>query len=133
MEHDRPTRIPAKLRAIRPLALSLAWSNSDSQGLLWQTYQDSKHGNPDNVEQYYRYSLHYNCTDRLPSVRLPVLLVYGVKDKRFHSYGHLLHQRLLHSELLMIPNVKHQIPTKASNKVNDRIKQFVKAHETPPN
>lgn len=59
--------------------------------------------------------------------------VYGVKDKGFHSYGHLLHQRLSRSELSMIPNVKHQIPTKASNKVNDQIQQFVKAHETPPN
>lgn len=123
----------AKLRAIRPLALSLAWSNSDSRDLLWKTYHDSKQGNPPNVEQYYRCSLRYNCTDRLSSVRLPVLLVYGVKDKGFHSYGHLLHQRLPHSELLMIPNVKHQIPTKASNKVNDGIKQFVKAHETPFN
>jgi pimeloyl-ACP methyl ester carboxylesterase len=123
----------SKLKAIRPLALSLAWSNSDSQDLFWKTYEDSKQGNPSNLEQYYRCSLHYNCTDRLSSVHLPVLLVYGVKDKGFHSYGQLLHQRLPHSELSMIPNVKHQIPTKASDKVNDRITQFVKTHVAHPN
>lgn len=120
----------SKFRAMKPLALSLAWSNSDSPKLVWKTYQDSKRGNPSNVEQYYRCSLYYNCTERLSSIDLPVLLVYGVKDKAFHSYGHLLHERLPHSELVMIPNVKHQIPTKASNKVNNLITRFVKTHKT---
>jgi len=119
-----------KLRAIRPLALSLAWSNSDSQDLLWNSYLDSKQGNPPNMEQYYRYSLHYNCTERLPSVRLPVLLVYGAKDKGFHSYGHLLNQRLPNSELWMIPNMTHQIPSKAATTFNHRITKFVVEHGT---
>ncbi len=123
----------AKLWAIQPLALSLAWSNSDSQDLRSKTFKDSKQGNPLNVEQYYRSSLHYNCTDRLSSVHLPVLLVYGAKDKEFHSYGHLLHKNLPHSELLIIPNVKHQIPTKASNNLNDCIKQFINTHSLQPN
>jgi pimeloyl-ACP methyl ester carboxylesterase len=118
----------AKLRVIRPLALSLAWSNSDSQNLLWKTYQDSKKDSSRNVEQYYRYSLHYNCTDRLESVRSPILLVYGVKDKGFHSYGQLLHQRLPHSELVMLPNVKHQIPAKASDELNTYIMKFVREY-----
>lgn len=119
----------ARFRATNLLALSLAWSNSDSPDLLWKTYQDSKCGNPSNVEQYYRYSLYYNCTQRLSSIDLPVLLVYGEKDKGFHSYGRLLHQRLSRSILVMVPNVKHQIPSKASKQINDLIKGFIRDHE----
>ena len=122
----------AKVRAIRPLALSLAMSNSDSKDLIRKIYQDSKRGNRHNIEQYYRCSLQYNCTDRLPKIHSPVLLVYGVKDKGFHSYGRLLHQRLPYSEMSFIQNVKHQIPAKASDALNGRIKQFVKTHEIDP-
>jgi pimeloyl-ACP methyl ester carboxylesterase len=118
----------AKMKAMRPLALSLAWSNSDSKQLLWKTYEDAIHGSPQNVEQYYRCSLNYNCTEGLSAIHLPVLLVYGAKDKGFHSYGRLLYERLPHSELSFIPHVKHQIPTKASDELNDRITRFIQTH-----
>ena len=118
----------AKMRAIRTLALSLAWSNSDSRSLFRQTYQDSKRGDGQNAAQYYQYSLRYNCTDRLSAIRLPVLLVYGDKDRGFHSYARLLFQRLSNSELSFVPGVKHQVPTKASDELNERIVHFVAAH-----
>ncbi|WAH42851.1 alpha/beta hydrolase [Alicyclobacillus fastidiosus] len=121
--------LSTKIGAIRPLALSLSWSNSDTKGLMWKTYQESKLGNPKNMEQYYRASLHYNCTARLKLIHVPVLLVYGVEDHGFHSYSRVLHDRLPNSELTFVQNIKHQIPTKAAPALNKRIEQFVKTHE----
>jgi pimeloyl-ACP methyl ester carboxylesterase len=119
-----------RIGAVLPLALLLSRSNSDTKRLMWKTYQESRLGNPKNMEQYYRASLHYNCTDRLPLIHQPVLLVYGVEDTGFHSYGRLLRSRLPNSELTFVQNVRHQIPAKAAHVLNESIEQFVKTHET---
>lgn len=116
--------VTAKLGAMRTLALSLAWSNSE-RWMFWQTFKDAKLGNSKNAEQYYRYSLKYNCTGQLSEIKHPVLLVYGEKDKGFHSYGHLLHRLLPRNEYVYIRNVKHQIPSKAANAFHDIITQFI--------
>jgi pimeloyl-ACP methyl ester carboxylesterase len=115
----------AKFGAIRALALSISWSNSNTLGVFWKTYQDAKKSSSKNVEEYYRYSLKYNCSDQLGKIVHPVLLIYGKKDKGFHRYGNLIHQRISNSKLMFIPNVKHQIPTKAATELNTLIKQFV--------
>jgi hypothetical protein len=44
-------------------------------------------GNASNIEQYYRYSLQYNCTNQLDKIDLPLLLLYGTKDKSFLQYA----------------------------------------------
>lgn len=121
--------ITARIGAITPLALGLALSNSNNGTLLWQTYQEAKRGNTANMEQYYRFSLNYNCTTRLGEIQSPVLLVYGLKDKGFHSYGRLLHDALPKSELVLVKNMKHQIPTKAAYELNERITKFIESHE----
>ncbi len=113
-----------KIGALRPLAFSLAWSNAKRE-LFWQTFNDAKKGHSGNVEQYYHSTLKYNCTERLSRIGLPVLLLYGVKDRGFFSYGQLLHKYLRHSKLVFIDNVKHQVPTKADKEFNQRIRNFV--------
>ncbi len=78
--------------------MSLALSNSKRK-LFWGMFNDARKGRGHNAAQYYRYSLNYNCTDRLPQIRLPVLLLYGEKDTGFHSYGRLLHRYVPQDEL----------------------------------
>lgn len=114
----------AKLGAIRMLALSLAWSNS-KPSMFWRVFKDARLGDSKNAAQYYRYSLSYNCTDRLPEIQHPILLVYGVKDKEFYSYAQLLHQHLPQNELVYITNVKHQIPSKAAEDFHHVITHFI--------
>ncbi|MCG7345503.1 alpha/beta hydrolase [Sporosarcina sp. ACRSL] len=118
----------AKWKAHKALALSVSFTNSNTGQLFKDLYINAKKGKAQNIEQYYRYSLHYNCTDRLDQIKFPVLLMYGEKNKAFHHYANLLHEKLPVNEYILIGDVKHQLPTKASVAVNNFIKQFVSTH-----
>ncbi|MCI0765782.1 alpha/beta hydrolase [Bacillus sp. TL12] len=118
----------AKLGAVSFLAWSISWGNSNTHKLFKKMFKEARKGNAKNIWQYYRYSLHYNCTNQLGNIQLPVLLVYGHKDKVFYSHAKLLHGKLPCNELKFIDNVKHQIPTKAAKCLNEMIQQFVFIH-----
>jgi pimeloyl-ACP methyl ester carboxylesterase len=115
----------SRLGAVGLIALADAWSQTNQPSFLFDLYYDARRGNAKNVEQYYSYSLTYNCTSRLQSIHTPVLLVYGEKDSHFHPYARMLHQRLPRSELVIVKNLDHRIPTKAPDLLNERIKQFI--------
>ncbi|MDQ0496613.1 alpha/beta fold hydrolase [Paenibacillus brasilensis] len=115
----------SKIGAVATIALSNAWSQTKHFALFRELFNDAKQGNSRNVEQYYRYSLKYNCTSRLGEIHLPVLLVYGEDDKLFHPYAKILHQQLPKNELVFIKKVDHRLPTKAAGVLNDQIKQFI--------
>jgi pimeloyl-ACP methyl ester carboxylesterase len=55
---------------------------------------------------------------------MPVYLIYGRKDKAFHFYAQLLHEKLPRNELIFLDE-KHQIPTKSPEELNQLIHQFV--------
>lgn len=115
----------ARSGALSTLAYSISWSNSDTMAIFQELLKDAKKADKRNVEEYYRYSLTYNCTNQLRTIPFPVLLVYGAEDKHFHPYGRLIHKNITNSEFVLISNVKHQIPTKAHDELNDLIKKFV--------
>lgn len=115
----------AKAGAVSILAWSVSWSNSNTKRLFIEMFKAARRGNAKNIEQYYQYSLQYNCTDQLAYMNLPILVVYGKKDKAFSYYANLLHEKLPYSELLGIDHVKHQIPTKAARCLNESIKTFI--------
>ncbi|KAB7709171.1 alpha/beta fold hydrolase [Bacillus aerolatus] len=123
--------ILAKLNAIETLALSVSFGNSNTKKLFKELYTDAKKGKTQNIEQYYEYSLHYNCTEQLDKIKSPVLLLYGEKDRQFHPYAHLLNEKLPVNELILIGDMKHQIPTKAAIEVNHLIKQFIHMYKNP--
>lgn len=118
----------AKAGVVSFLALSISWGNSNTHKLFRKMFKEARKGNAKNIEQYYRYSLQYNCTNQLRNIHLPVLLVYGKKDKLFSDHAKLLHGKLPCNKLEFIDNVKHQIPTKAAKELNEMIKQFVYVH-----
>lgn len=115
----------SKIGAVGTIALSIAWSQTKQLSLFRKLFNDAKQSHPGNVEQYYRYSLKYNCTSRLGEIHLPVLLVYGEEDKHFHPYAKILHQQLPKSELVFIKKADHRLPTKAAGTLNELIKQFI--------
>ena len=116
----------ASKKAVPVLALSISWSNSNTRELFIKLFKEAKKGNATNIEQYFRYSLQYNCTQQLGKIKLPVLLVYGEDDKPFYDYAMLLHKKLPYAKLKFINDTKHQIPTKAANDLNEMIRQFIK-------
>ncbi len=125
----------SKMGAIGMIAFSNAWGQAKKFSLFRKLFAEARKGSAENAEQYYRYSLAYNCTSRLHKIRLPVLLVYGEKDKLFHPYADLLHRELPDSKLVYIKNTDHRIPTKAPGPLNELIKTFVRRnvpYKEPP-
>ncbi|WP_143186297.1 alpha/beta fold hydrolase [Paenibacillus sp. P3E] len=119
-------RFLSQIGAVGVIALSTSWNQAKTKLPLLRTmFYDAKKANAQNAEQYYHYSLQYNCTDLLEKIYHPVLLVYGEEDTLFHPYAKLLQERLPKSELVCIQKAKHQIPTNAAGKVNELIRQFI--------
>ncbi|KKB37996.1 alpha/beta fold hydrolase [Bacillus thermotolerans] len=130
--NDRPLRSQISLgvtlaswKAVHPLALSISRTNSDTLSTFKKLYTSAVKGQAENIEQYYRHSLEYNCTSGLSNISLPVLLLYGQKDRRFRSYARLLSKKLPNNDYFLIGNVKHQIPTKTAADVNRLIRRFI--------
>jgi pimeloyl-ACP methyl ester carboxylesterase len=119
----------AKIKAISALALSTSWTNTNTKSSFWNLFKEERKGTAQNIEEYYRYSLSYNCTDKLEKIQSPVLLIYGKKDRVFYRYAKLLHDNLLQCELKWINQIKHQLPTKAAFEVNRLIKQFINTYK----
>jgi pimeloyl-ACP methyl ester carboxylesterase len=117
--------ILSKAGCFRFLASAVTWGNSNTKETFQELLKDALKGNARNIEQYYTYSLHYNCTKRLTSIDLPVLLVYGMKDKSFHWYANLLHEKLPCNKLEFLRNEKHQLPTKAAKELNQLINEYI--------
>lgn len=115
----------ANAGAVKLLAWAISWSNSNTLELFKELFTEARKGDSKNIEQYYQYSLHYNCNNQLSKINLPILLVYGKKDKSFHYYAKQLHETLPLNELKIIENADHQIPTDAAKELNELIKQFV--------
>lgn len=109
---------------IRLLGLFISWSNSNNKKIFRNMYRESLKGDARNIEQYYRYSLQYNCTNQLEAIGQPVLLVYGTKDKPFLKYAKVLHEKLPNDQIKFI-HEKHQIPTKSPVELNQLIYNFV--------
>jgi pimeloyl-ACP methyl ester carboxylesterase len=118
----------ASAGAIPVLALSISWSNSDSQKLFKKLFTAAVNGNAQNIEQYYRYSLHYHCTQQLRNINLAVLLVYGKKDKHFHRYAKILQQNIPSNQIVYLEKVNHRIPSKAKEVLNQLIRSFIDRH-----
>lgn len=117
----------SKPRIIGLLGLAISWGNSNTKEIFKHMYRESQKGDARNIQQYYTYSLHYKCTNQLPSINQPILLIYGTRDKSFHKYAKVLHEKLPNNRLKFIDE-KHQIPTKAATKLNKLIYDFIKAH-----
>ncbi|WP_029192526.1 alpha/beta fold hydrolase [Paenibacillus harenae] len=109
----------------RLLRLGISWGNSDNASTFRNLSEDSKSGNKRNIHQLYRYSLTYNCTGRLSEINAPVLLLFGEKDWGFKRYRKILQQNLRHSQLVLLKAVKHQLPTKAADEINEAMRQWM--------
>lgn len=115
-------------KTISVLTLAISWGNSKTRQIFRNLYKEASYGDARNIQQYYRFSLHYNCTSRLQVINSPILLVFGEKDKSFHKYAFILHENLPQNELIILENENHQIPTKAAFKLNEKIVEFIQKH-----
>lgn len=114
-----------KVNAKSTLAFAIAQGNADSSTTFKNLFEDAKAGNIENWKQYYSFSLRYNCTKRLKAIHLPILSLYGQKDKAFHKYAAIFKQSFPGHPQYFIKDKKHQLPTKAAILMNTLIERWV--------
>ncbi|CAH0121268.1 MULTISPECIES: alpha/beta fold hydrolase [unclassified Paenibacillus] len=112
--------------AIRLLTLGVTWGNSDSMATFRRLMKDALKGDWRNIRQYYKYSLNYNCTNRLHEIDAPILLMFGGKDKSFKRYCHLLQKGLRKFKLITFREENHRLPTLAADKTNQMIRSWIR-------
>ncbi len=116
----------AKLGARSALAFAISYSNANNFSYFKELFSEAKKGSAKKMQEYYECSLQFNITKELVNIQVPVLLLYGEKDKDFIPYGHLNQKFLPNNTFQYISGVKHQIPTKNHKEVNQQIKEFIK-------
>lgn len=115
----------SRFGARRLLAFAFAAGNAERPETLGELYTASRKANMSSAEQYFRCGLTYNCTAQLGRIGTPVLLLYGERDIRFKKYARLLQKGLSDATLHYLPNVSHQIPTKAASRMNGVVQCWV--------
>lgn len=119
----------SKRYAISLLAQTISWSNANNWRMYQYLLQDAKKANSQNVSEYYYQGLIFDCTEMLPSITAPVLLLYGENDRTIEPFASILYHNLPNRELKLIPKVKHQLPTKAYKEVNQAIHYFIRKNQ----
>ncbi|GIP35893.1 alpha/beta fold hydrolase [Paenibacillus sp. J2TS4] len=112
-------------KAKRIMNAAISAGNADSLPTFANLTRTAKHGSVRNWMQYYRYSILYNCTEWVHTIRTPVLLIYGQKDTGFYRYASMLHHKIPDSRLFFCKGVGHQIPTKAHAAMNGLIRYWI--------
>ncbi|WP_147535529.1 alpha/beta fold hydrolase [Bacillus marasmi] len=115
----------SKTKLITPLRYAICFSNADNKSMFRELLSESKKGCSDNIRQYYQSSLTYQSTQSIGKISTPTLLLYGEKNRQFHQYARMIESRVPNSQLQLIQNAKHQLPTKAAEETNSLIKSFV--------
>lgn len=109
----------------RLLGGAISWGNADMNVTFNNLYKGAVNGDTRNIRQYFEASLQYRCVNRLREIAQPMLLVYGEKNRGFQRYARLLEERLPKATLRWIPEVSHQIPTKAPRAFHRLLQQWV--------
>ncbi|QNU27043.1 alpha/beta hydrolase [Geobacillus sp. 46C-IIa] len=76
------------------------------------------------LDTTYRAGLVYCCTGQLSSLRLPLLLIYGARDRYIHPYIAMFRRYVPHADIVFIDWARHQIPTKHSSELNSILRVY---------
>jgi pimeloyl-ACP methyl ester carboxylesterase len=123
----------AKLKMIPLIAKAIGTAHGESKSFKQELDQYFRLTNPEILHQMYAEGLKYNCTKRLQTLKVPLLLVYGAKDHYVHSYQKLFQQYVKQTDIVFISKSRHQIPTKFHNELNRVIKDFMLSLEKSTN
>ncbi|WP_394232429.1 alpha/beta fold hydrolase [Niallia oryzisoli] len=69
--------------------------------------------------QFYEQALHYNCSQRINEISVPLLLMYGSKD--FTNQHLRTYEKNANHQAVIFPKTSHQLPTKNWQLVNQTI------------
>lgn len=114
----------AGIHGVPLLAQSITSSHIDDPQLQEKWIKHASLTDSTTLSHLYKAGHSYNCTQRLPQITLPTLLVYGAEDRSIHPYGQLLSEGIPISKMVMIPGVAHQVVTKAAPELNRLCREF---------
>ncbi|MED4779290.1 alpha/beta hydrolase [Brevibacillus choshinensis] len=114
----------ASIHGVPLLARSITTSHVENPDMQETWIRHVSLTDADTLKHLYVAGHSYHCTDRLPEIHLPTLLVYGEEDRHMYRYRQLLHQGLPQAKSVIIPGVAHQVVTKASTELNRLCREF---------
>lgn len=75
-------------------------------------------------------SVSVDLTNQLKNVVLPTLVICGEKDKANLTASRQIHDLIIESELVIIPNGKHELNKSSSDKLSQTINSYIKKKES---
>lgn len=117
------------LRVKQLVAMSDSWAHADNKEAYRRFRAESAAGDPVKWREFIAAGLAYSATDRLPSIRQPVLLLYGEKDRAMLPYARQLAKGLPNARTAWIPDAWHTLPTHNAGPVGARIREWIAAAE----
>jgi pimeloyl-ACP methyl ester carboxylesterase len=110
------------------IGASVVGTNSVDKEHTRQMLPDARQCNPVALASFLQGVLRFDCTKRLPSLRLPVLLVYGTNDEPMHGYYHILQRGLPEARAVFVPDSDHRVPTRKPAEFADLVAEFLAGH-----
>ncbi len=106
------------------LARILAISHSNDQAYREILFDHMRQSNHHYWYQFYLQTLHFNCVEKLPMIKVPILLLYGGNAHWIHFHKRY-YKVCPDVKIAMIGNAFHQLPTKEWRVVNHLVKKFI--------
>lgn len=114
-----------RMGLIPMIGASVVGTNSTGKEHTKAMLPDARQCRQESLDSFLSEVIRYRCTERLSNLRLPVLLVYGAKDKPMHTYCHVLQRELPTSRAVFFPKVDHRVPTRRPTEFADLVAGFV--------
>ncbi|MCM3714225.1 alpha/beta hydrolase [Alkalihalobacillus oceani] len=84
-----------------------------------------KKADGETLKRIYEDGMNYVSTDRLAQIKVPVLLLYGKRDRYMRTYLLPFCRHLADLEIVIVSEVAHQVPTKRPEECNQIIKSWL--------
>ncbi|MCL6598602.1 MAG: alpha/beta hydrolase [Alicyclobacillus macrosporangiidus] len=104
---------------------AIAAGNAPGLGAFRLYHRAGSRAHAREVRDLFRCARRYSCTRRLGEILVPVCLVYGGRDPIRRPHSDLLRRGLPDSELVILPGVRHEVPTKAAEGLAGVIDTFL--------
>lgn len=90
-----------------------------------ELYQYALKARPQKIYEYIKAGLDYSALPRLHRLTVPVLLVYGSREKMNLRYYKLFEKELSHLQVVVVKGATHQLPPRFFHTFNGIIRQFL--------
>lgn len=115
----------ASIRAKQMVALTESLSHADNPQAFRRLRAESVSGDPVKWREYIAAGLAYSATDRLRTIRQPVLLLYGQNDQSMQSYARQFQASLPNSAIAWIPDAGHRLPAYSADIVGKLMRGWI--------